>query len=86
MGQNLWIEGLPSTAGAAAVVPEFRENTIKSFLKAVDLGVDFVEFDVQVRAFDQIAPMQPCMRDCTCLYQASIHKHEGLMAGCVECR
>lgn len=43
MGENLWndhnIFHLPNM---------WRENTIKSFLKAKDFGVNFVELDVQV--------------------------------------
>ncbi|GAX85412.1 hypothetical protein CEUSTIGMA_g12828.t1 [Chlamydomonas eustigma] len=46
VGENLWIEGsLPSPS---AILPAYRENTVKSFLRAAELGVDFVEFDVQV--------------------------------------
>jgi glycerophosphodiester phosphodiesterase len=31
-----------------AVLPEFRENTVKSFVRAAELGASFVELDVQV--------------------------------------
>ena len=48
VGENLWIEGRPSGAGSSAIIPIYRENTIKSFLRSAGLGVDFVEFDVQV--------------------------------------
>jgi hypothetical protein len=45
VGENLWIEG--KGAGPSAVVPIYRENTIRSFLRSTGLGVDFIEFDVQ---------------------------------------
>ena len=48
VGENLWIEGKSAAQAAQAILPAFRENTIKSFLRSADLGVDFVEFDVQV--------------------------------------
>ena len=49
VGENLWVDGMPASAGAAAIVPRYMENTIASFKMAAGLGVDFVEFDVQVR-------------------------------------
>ena len=42
VGENMWREA------DGSVAPACRENTIKSFLHASKLGVDFVEFDVQV--------------------------------------
>ncbi len=41
MGENLWDEG--------SVSPAYRENTLLSFVKAVENGATFIEFDVQVR-------------------------------------
>ncbi|KAJ9525359.1 hypothetical protein QJQ45_003244 [Haematococcus lacustris] len=45
-GENLWAIGL--TESSPVIIPQHRENTIKSFQRAVELGVSFVEFDVQV--------------------------------------
>ncbi|GFH14788.1 GP-PDE domain-containing protein [Haematococcus lacustris] len=45
-GENLWAIGL--TESSPVIIPQHRENTIKSFQRAVKLGVSFVEFDVQV--------------------------------------
>ena len=50
MGENLWNESsspLPSSS-SHSICPIYRENSIKSFQRAAELHVDFVEFDVQV--------------------------------------
>lgn len=41
VGENL-------SGALGAIIPSYRENTIRSFQRAVALGVKFVEFDVQV--------------------------------------
>ncbi len=40
MGENMWDSGIVS--------PAYRENTLLSFVKAVENGATFIEFDVQV--------------------------------------
>ncbi len=47
VGENVWLEGVASAS--QAIIPGYRENTVRSFKRAAELGVDFVEFDVQAR-------------------------------------
>jgi hypothetical protein len=51
MGANTWhpTSSLPLPA-------PYRENTLKSFLRAVECGATFLEFDVQVCADGEITP------------------------------
>ena len=48
VGENLWSEGSPDSNSSHAIRPMYRENSIRSFQRAAELQVDFVEFDVQV--------------------------------------
>jgi len=48
MGENLWNEDAAPVGAQSPVKPQYRENTLRSFLRAAELGVNFVEFDVQV--------------------------------------
>lgn len=68
VGENLWRES------EGSVAPAYRENTIKSFLRAEKLGVDFVEFDVQVIHGQQIG-MQRGSRGCPAS-PCSTHVHQ----------
>jgi hypothetical protein len=44
MGANSW---QPSSSSSPSSAP-YRENTLKSFQRAVECGASFLEFDVQV--------------------------------------
>ena len=59
VGENLWTEedadkdpagseGARSISSVDRVTPAIRENTMLAFRRAQELGVSFVEFDIQV--------------------------------------
>lgn len=57
MGENLWNDG----DGDILNLPNlWRENTVKSFLKAHQHGATFVEFDVQVNLRERYVICTAC--------------------------
>lgn len=54
MGENLWDSGIVS--------PAYRENTLLSFVKAVENGATFIEFDVQVGLLPASTAMLPIIQ------------------------